>query len=87
MKVFVSGVAGFLGSHLADALIRMGHEVIGCDNMLGGDRDNVPQGVAFFEADCTEVEAMRRLTDGVEFLLYRFRFPGQVGGLIMPPSG
>ena len=43
MKVFVSGVAGFLGSHLADAFIHRGHEVVGCDNMIGGDLHNLPE--------------------------------------------
>ena len=70
MKVFVSGVAGFLGSHLADAFLGLGHEVIGCDNMIGGDRENVPPFVEFFEADCTDVESMRRLTDGAELVYH-----------------
>ena len=40
-KVFVTGVAGFLGSHLAEKLVNLGHQVIGIDNMLGGYEDNV----------------------------------------------
>ena len=64
MKVFVSGAAGFLGSHLADAFIRSGHEVVGCDNMIGGDLTNLPEGIRFEEADCCDVDAMKRLTAG-----------------------
>ena len=64
MKVFVSGVAGFLGSHLADAFIRTGNEVVGCDNMIGGDLNNLPEGIHFEEADCCDVDSMRRLTAG-----------------------
>ena len=45
MRIFISGVAGFLGSHLAESFIADGHEVIGCDNMLGGELDNVPAAV------------------------------------------
>ena len=41
MKIFISGVAGFLGSHLAEQLIEKGHKVIGCDNLIGGYIDNV----------------------------------------------
>ena len=41
-RVFISGVAGFLGSHLADAFLDDGHEVVGVDNMIGGYLDNVP---------------------------------------------
>ena len=47
MKVFVSGAAGFLGSHLADAFIQSGHRVAGCDNMIGGDLENLPEGIEF----------------------------------------
>jgi len=36
-RIFVSGVAGFLGSHLADAFLDDGHHVVGIDNMLGGE--------------------------------------------------
>ena len=46
-KVFITGIAGFLGSHLAERLLQSGHRVAGCDNMLGGFRDNVPEGAEF----------------------------------------
>ncbi len=70
MKVFVSGAAGFLGSHLADAFIRTGHEVTGCDNMIGGDLDNLPEGIRFEEADCCDVDAMKRLTAGTDLIYH-----------------
>ncbi|HJP59234.1 MAG TPA: NAD-dependent epimerase/dehydratase family protein [Gemmatimonadaceae bacterium] len=70
MKVFVSGVAGFLGSHLAEAFIHAGHEVVGCDNMIGGDLNNLPEGIQFEEADCCDVEAMKRLTAGVDLVYH-----------------
>src|SRR5215469_2927054 len=53
-KVWVTGVAGFLGSHLADALLAAGHEVGGNDNMSGGDIANVPTGVDLYKLDCNE---------------------------------
>ena len=49
MKVFITGVAGFLGSHLADLMISEGHKVAGNDNMIGGYVDNVPQDVEFHQ--------------------------------------
>src|SRR5215210_7246709 len=70
MKVFVSGAAGFLGSHLADAFIQGGHEVAGCDNMIGGDLDNLPEGIRFEEADCCDVDAMKRLTAGADLVYH-----------------
>lgn len=53
-KVFITGVAGFLGSHLADAFLDKGYEVSGIDNLIGGYRDNVPAGIEFIEADLLE---------------------------------
>ncbi|MGH9551456.1 MAG: NAD-dependent epimerase/dehydratase family protein, partial [Terriglobales bacterium] len=70
MKVFVSGVAGFLGSHLADAFIQRGDDVVGCDNMIGGDLNNLPEGIQFEESDCSDVEAMKRLLTGVDLVYH-----------------
>jgi hypothetical protein len=46
------GVAGFLGSHLADAMLAEGHQVVGVDNLIGGELDNVPSKVDFHQFDC-----------------------------------
>ena len=70
MKVFVSGAAGFLGSHLADAVIEDGHEVAGCDNMIGADLNNLPEGIQFEEADCCDVDAMKRMTRGTDLIYH-----------------
>ncbi len=70
MKIFVTGVAGFLGSHVADAFLADGHEVVGVDNMLGGELDNVPEGVDFHQVDCCSFEAMLRLTVGAEIVFH-----------------
>lgn len=70
MRIFVTGAAGFLGSHLAELLVRQGHEVAGCDNLMGGDAENVPSGVQFEVADCCDVETMTRLTEGAELVYH-----------------
>jgi len=41
MRTVVTGAAGFLGSHLCDALLARGHQVIGIDNVLTGSTDNI----------------------------------------------
>lgn len=51
MRFLITGVAGFIGSHLADRLITAGHEVWGVDNYETGRRDNVNPKVAFFLGD------------------------------------
>lgn len=54
-NIFISGIAGFLGSHLADAFIAQGHHVIGIDNLTGGYRDNVPEKAEFYACDCNDL--------------------------------
>ena len=41
MRIVITGAAGFIGSHLADALLDQGHSVIGIDNLLTGDIANI----------------------------------------------
>lgn len=41
MRILISGAAGFLGSHLADRLVREGHSVVGVDNLSTGFRKNI----------------------------------------------
>lgn len=50
-KAFISGIAGFVGSHLADYLLEKGHTVIGLDNFSTGDIANVHKDVEFHEVD------------------------------------
>jgi UDP-glucose 4-epimerase len=65
-RIFISGVAGFLGSHLADAFLADGHSVIGIDNMIGGYLDNVPSGVEFHQLDCNDFGRLKEHMKGVD---------------------
>ena len=51
-KIFITGIAGFLGSHIADEFLNNGDEVAGNDNLIGGYEDNVPKDAAFYPFDC-----------------------------------
>lgn len=50
-RVLVTGGAGYVGSHAADALLRSGHQVVVVDNLTTGHRQAVPQGAEFVEGD------------------------------------
>jgi UDP-glucose 4-epimerase len=70
MRIFITGVAGFLGSHLADAMLQDGHQVVGIDNLIGGELDNVHESVEFHQADCNEFELVRRLSLGCDIFYH-----------------
>ena len=70
MKVFITGVAGFLGSHLADRMLALGHEVAGNDNLLGGYEHNVPKGVEFYTTDCCDIEGMTEILEGTDIVIH-----------------
>jgi len=70
MKIFITGVAGFLGSHLADRMLELGHEVSGNDNLLGGYLDNVPKKVDFHQIDCCDLEKMTTAMAGSDVVIH-----------------
>ena len=70
MKIFISGIAGFLGSHLADAFIRDGHHVVGCDSLIGGELDNVPVEAEFYQYDCCFRNSMLKITKGCDLVYH-----------------
>jgi len=70
MKIFITGVAGFLGSHLADRMLELGHKVAGNDNLLGGYRDNIDPRVEFYEVDCCDYEKMTHIMTGADIVVH-----------------
>ena len=69
-KILVTGVAGFLGSHLAEKLAEMNHKVVGVDNISGGYKDNIPKNVEFFNFDCCDLEKMKKAMKGVDVVYH-----------------
>ena len=70
MKVFISGIAGFLGSHLADHFLRAGHEVCGNDSLIGGYLENIPDGADFHQVDCGFLNSMVKHTKGCDIVIH-----------------
>ncbi len=67
---FISGVAGFLGSHLAEHLLKEGNRVIGNDTLIGGYLDNIPEGVEFHQVDCLDFARMKELMKDVDVVYH-----------------
>ena len=70
MKVLITGVAGFMGSHLADAFLAKGYGVVGIDNLLGGYEENVPLGVDFHNIDLDNLELIQPLFEDVDLVVH-----------------
>ncbi len=63
----VTGCAGFVGSHVAEELLRMGHRVVGLDDLSGGFADNVPEGVDFHVGSITDPQLVMDLFNSYQF--------------------
>jgi UDP-glucose 4-epimerase len=61
MKILITGGAGFIGSHIADAYLAAGHEVTIVDDLSTGRMKNIPSRAAFVKADIRDREAVERL--------------------------
>ena len=61
MKVLVTGGAGFIGSHVVDAYLEAGHEVVVIDDLSHGKRENVPPYLQFYHLDIRDKTQLRLL--------------------------
>jgi nucleoside-diphosphate-sugar epimerase len=73
----VTGGAGFIGSHLAEELIRRGQRVRVADSFITGRRENldVIPGAEFFEGDLADVTFAERACDGIDYVLHQAAIP------------
>lgn len=61
MKILITGGAGFIASHVADAYIELGHEVVIVDNLSTGNKNNLNSQAKFIEADITDKEKIQEI--------------------------
>jgi UDP-glucose 4-epimerase len=97
-RVLVTGGAGFIGSHVADALILRGHTVTVLDDLTGGLPDNVPAGADFIRGSITDADLLNRLfaerqfehvyhlaayaAEGLSHFIKRFNYTNNVIGSV-----
>src|SRR5262245_2056320 len=77
----VTGVAGFIGSNLLEALLHLGQQVVGLENLATGKRENLEAVRAlqkqawtrfrFIEGDLADLSKCRRACDGVDYVLHQ----------------
>ena len=97
-RILVTGGAGFIGSHVAEALIRRGHMVTVLDDLSGGKEANVPAGAAFVRGSITDAPLVDRLfaesafeyvyhlaayaAEGLSHFIKRFNYTNNVIGSV-----
>lgn len=93
----VTGVAGFIGSNLAEALLKLDQRVIGLDNFSTGKKSNLKEvrksveprqwaNLELVEGDIKKLETCQRVCDGVDFVLHEAAL-GSVPNSIVNPGG
>jgi UDP-glucose 4-epimerase len=66
-KILVTGGAGFIGSHVTEALVNRGHDVLVLDDLSGGFIDNIVPGARFVEGSITDVGLVNHLFESEHF--------------------
>jgi nucleoside-diphosphate-sugar epimerase len=82
----VTGGAGFIGSHLAEELVRRGQRVRVVDSLITGKRRNLDHlpGVEFLEGDLADADVARRAVAGVEYVLHQAAIPSVPRSVLDP---
>jgi UDP-glucose 4-epimerase len=97
-RILVTGGAGFIGSHVADALGRRGHAVTVLDDLSGGYRAHVPAGAGFVQGSVTDAGLVNRLfhessfdyvyhlaayaAEGLSHFIRRFNYTNNIVGSV-----
>ena len=66
-KILVTGGAGFIGSHVAEHLVRKGHAVTVLDDLSGGFVDNLPDGSKFVQGNINDVQWVNQLFENERY--------------------
>lgn len=88
-KVLVTGAAGFIGSNLVEALVNMGVQVRGLDNLSNGRIENLKEFMdnelfEFIEGDITSADTCMQTCEGVQFVLHQAAWGSVPRSIVMP---
>jgi UDP-glucose 4-epimerase len=86
-KYLITGIAGFIGSSLARAVLAQGDEVRGIDNLSTGKRENLTEildRIDFREADLLDIDAVHSACQGVDYIFHEAAIPSVPKSVIDP---
>jgi UDP-glucose 4-epimerase len=67
MKILVTGGAGFIGSHVVDLLLDERHEPVIIDNLVSGNKKNIPMSVKFYDQDLLDAPKLKTVFEKEKF--------------------
>ena len=86
-KYLITGIAGFIGSSIARALLAQGDEVRGIDNFSTGKRENLAEildKIDFHEADLSDLDAVHKACRGVDYIFHEAAIPSVPKSVVDP---
>ncbi|MCA1021060.1 SDR family oxidoreductase [Halobacillus litoralis] len=88
-KFLVTGSAGFIGSNLVEAILNLGYEVRGLDNLSTGKRENVEEFISnknyeFIEGDIRDLDTCMKVCEGVDYILHQAAWGSVPRSIEMP---
>ncbi len=83
-KAVVTGGAGFMGSHVAEQLLKKGFEVTVMDNLAGGFEENVPEGAEFVKGDLRDRKECAKAVEGAEIVFHLAAHAAEIQSIFTP---
>ena len=78
-RILITGVAGFIGSHIANRFSHENWEVFGVDDLSSGRKENIPNGINYIHGDLSDKETIQELPENCDLILH---LAGQSSGEI-----
>ena len=85
MNIYITGIAGLVGSNLAKLMLTRNHTVRGCDTLIGGYEDNIPENIEWSNVDICDIESMQQELKGIDVVIHTAALPYE-GLSVFSPS-
>ena len=85
MNIYITGIAGLVGSNLAKLMLTRNHTVKGCDTLIGGYEDNIPENIEWSNVDICDIESMQQELKGIDVVIHTAALPYE-GLSVFSPS-
>ena len=85
MNIYITGIAGLVGSNLAKLMLTRNHSVKGCDTLIGGYEHNIPKNIEWSNVDICESDRMQQVLKCIDVVIHTAALPYE-GLSVFSPS-